>query len=207
MNNEENFVPSTPNITEADHTQESIPKIQIQEEPPSEDSDALWVDYDSGDDAEVGIKCAGPDTYVISPVVDRDLFSDKYINCTAVVGIGRSKQSGKELAFISHQDPEYFVNGGREKAAKFSTDLRDTLSYLIKHSEEGTVEIVLLGGNIEPADPQAKKSVDYDKSIEILKNIVRDRTGHLPTVLKGPNVNLGGIQISVLTQERKIHVL
>ncbi|MCX6717290.1 MAG: hypothetical protein NTU76_01265 [Candidatus Taylorbacteria bacterium] len=92
-----------------------IPQIKVSAESLDEDlPDTLWIDFDYGEDKEKGIKSAGPETYVISPITEQNLFSDKYMNCTGTVGIGRDKISGKEISFISHQDPDYFINKGQE---------------------------------------------------------------------------------------------
>ena len=138
--------------------------------------------------------------------IHQNLFSDKYINCTGTVGIGRDKLSGKEIAFISHQDPDYFLNKGAEETEKFSNDLKATLNKLIAKSEDGTVEVALFGGNYDPADSTSKKSVDYKKSIEMLSAIVQECLGHTPVVLNEANHDKGAIDVTVVTQERKIFI-
>ncbi len=113
-----------------------------------------WVDFDGFDPEKYtaeGFKHGGPESYLVSPVAERDWFSDHYINCTAVVGVGRDAQSGKEISFLSHQDPRYFVRGDDEQKGKFSQDLAETLKELKARSEEGTVEVSLLGGSYNPS--------------------------------------------------------
>lgn len=146
------------------------------------------------------------ETYVISPITEQSLFSDKYLNCTGMVGIGRDKVSGKEIAFISHQDPDYFFHKGSKETEKFSNDLKLTVCQLIDRSEEGTVEVILFGGNDETEDPGSKKSKDYKESIEMLTEIVQSSTGLTPTVLFGANHEGGAVDVTVLTQERKVLV-
>ena len=206
MENENNFIQNQSNELERMIQGTDIPKIQIETES-IEDSpeDALWLDFQSGDDVE-GIKSAGIETYVISPITERDLFSDKYLNCTGMVGIGRDKVSGKEIAFISHQDSEYFLHKGSEETEKFSSDLKLTVCELLTRSVEGTVEVVLFGGNDEPADQESKKSKDYKKSIEMLTEIVQRSTGLKPTVLLEANHEGGAVDVTVLTQKRKVSV-
>lgn len=183
-----------------------IPSIEICapiEDPPDL---FLWVDFNYGEEPEKGIKDAGLNTYVISPVTEQGLFSDKYINCTGVVGIGRDKVSGKEIAFISHQDPEFFVNRGEEEREEFLADLKEAIDELQARSEDATVEVVLFGGNSDPTNAASKKSVDYRKSIEILTAALRKCLGCSPTILEGPNLDEGGIDVTVFTQERKISI-
>ena len=168
--------------------------------------DTLWIDFDYGEDKEKGIKSAGPETYVISPITEQNLFSDKYLNCTGTVGIGRDKISGKEIAFISHQDPDFFINKGQEETDIFANDLRTTLDELVSRSEIGTVDVVIFGGNDNPDDLSSKKTTDYLKSIEVLNKIISAVFGHNPTVLSGPNRDGGAIDITVLTKERKVFI-
>jgi hypothetical protein len=206
MENENNFTPDESGRSEKIVSGTEIPKIEIQMGAPEyEQGDSLWLDFQSGDDAE-GIKSAGVETYVISPVTERDLFSDKYLNCTGVVGIGRDKTSGKEIAFISHQDPEYFLNKGSEETSRFSNDLRMTLNELLTRSEEGTIEVVLVGGNDDPADSESKKTVDYKKSITILTEIVQSILGVAPTIPAEANHEGGAVDVRVFTQDRKVFV-
>lgn len=183
-----------------------ISKIQIQAESLDDMDDServLWLDFQSGDDAE-GVKSAGVETYVISPVSEKNLFSDKYLNCTGTVGIGRDKVSGKEIAFISHQDPDFFLKKGTEGREKFIADLKATLDDLVNRSEENTVEVVIFGGNDDPSDDLSKKSVDYKESVDTLTEIIRDSIGREPTMLGEPNHGDGAIDVTVLTQQRKI---
>ena len=204
MKNEEPFSPST---VERTRLRVDIPPIVVQSEHPPDDlPDTLWLDYDDGEDAEKGIMGAGPDSYVISPISKQNLFSNKYINCTGALGIGQDKISGEQVAFISHQDPEFLLHKGTEASAKFLTDMKATLNDLVTRSEENTVEVVLFGGNDDPMDPASKKTVDYKKSIEMLKRSVQDVLGYEPVIIDGPNHLAGAIDITVSVKERKIFI-
>jgi len=188
---------------------EDIAPIERENGEPQEDdeSEPLWIDFDAGPPLEDdGTKHDGPNTYLISPISERDLFSDKNINCTAVLAIGRGKITGKEIAVISHQNPEYFVDGEPEKTERFTTDLKARLNDLKQQSEEATVEVILLGGNYDPKDPGSEKSVQYRKSIDLLAKVVQETLGFDPNVLTGPNLRPGGTDIHVATQARKIFI-
>jgi len=202
MEGEQNIISDT---LEGPRLKPGIPAITIEAESDERDfGDALWADYDFGDDPEKGIISGGPESYVISPVTSENLFSDKYLNCLGTIGIGRDAITGKEIAFISHQDPEFFLNRGPEQTKKFETDFKNIINDLVAQSQEGTIEIVLFGGNDTPDDPSSKKSVDYTKSIELLKTFVQEVAGFKPKVLQGPNRRGGAIDATVFTAERKI---
>ena len=171
---------------------------------PDDVEDATWVDFYGGRDEELGIKSPEGNSYVISSVSEKNLFSDKYQNCTGTVGIGRDKETSKNIAFISHQDPEYFLHKGSEQTEKFANDLKETLNELIDRSEDGTVEVVLFGGNEDIDDPDSKEIIDYYRSIEKLSEIIESCMDQPPTVIEFPSRATGSIQAEVLTQERKI---
>jgi len=188
---------------------EKIPEIQVIFDSPSldedeDETDPLWVDFDNVENEEE-IKTAGPNTYVISPVIEGNLFSDKYINCTGIIGIGRDKGSNSEIAFISHQDPEYFIHKKQEKET-FSDDLKTIMLELLSKSKDGTVKFVLFGGNHDQNDPKSKRTLDYNKSKDFLIRIIQETTGITPTVISGPKDGEGDISVTLSTQERKIYI-
>ncbi len=177
-----------------------------------EDEDTIhWVDFIGGD-LEIleqnGFKHDGVDSYLISPIDERDWFSDQYANCTAVVGIGRDAVTGKEISFLSHQDPNYFVDGGEEKAGKFAKDLAETIQELKTRSQEDTVEVSLSGGNFNPAARHIDyRHEQYGKSIVKLRQVIQESLGYDPKVLAGPNHGVGSETVVVVkTQQRKVWI-
>lgn len=175
----------------------------------TQDDNSTWVDYDGGDYqalSENGFKHNGEGSYLISPIDEKDWFSDKYIDCTATVGIGRDVMSGKEVSFLSHQDPNYFIDGGEEQSEEFVQSLKDSLIELNAKCEPGTVEIVLLAGIYDSTnqDPDYKHD-RYTRSIMKLREIIQDTLGFDPTVVAGPS-NTGSTDVIVQTQKRKIFI-
>lgn len=172
-----------------------------------------WVDFDGGDLDELeanGFKQAGGNSYLISPISERDWFSDHYMSCTAVVAMGRDPKTGKELSFLTHQDPNFFVDGGDEEADQFAQALSESLKELKKLSEKDTVEVVLLGGNFDNKGKDVKDYYihhQYEESIARLRQIVQETLGFDPVILAGPNTNVGSeTVITVETQKRKVWV-
>ena len=173
--------------------------------------DVRNIDLENGDlEAlkESGCKNSGPGSYLISPIKEDNLCSDKYFNCTAVVAIGRDAATGKEVSFLSHQSPEYFVDGGADKTKMFEQELGDSLRELKARSQSDTVEVLLLGGNFNPAIAEGDyQHRHYKQSIEKLRQIVQETLGFDPKVLTGPNYNVGSeTSILVETQKRKVWV-
>jgi|GEM_PF-6085452 len=190
-----------------ENTENNIEKVEvIQGATPEDIDEPLWVDFDYGADEEKDIKGAELNSYVISPVTEQNLFSDKFINCTATIGIGTDKESGKPIAFISHQDPDYFLHKSQEETDKFVNDLKDALSELLQRSKDGSVEIGLLGGNKDTEDTESKKNTDYAKSIDLLRDVIESHTGISARVMLEPNQNEGAVDITVVTKDRKVFV-
>jgi hypothetical protein len=196
----------TPKIVDFSKGSRQLESIQKRME---EEGASTWVDYDGGDFSALekeGFKHAGQGSYLISPIGEKSWFSDNYIDCTAVVGIGRDATTGKEISFLSHQDPNYFIDGSEEDARRFSQVMTDSLRELVERSEPGTVEVSLLGGIYDPNDKSPDyKHGRYTKSIAKLRQIVHDSLGFDPTVLVGPS-NIGSTDIIVETQKRNVWV-
>jgi hypothetical protein len=177
-----------------------------------EDDDKIHnVDLDGGDLDSLkknGFKNDGIASYLISPISEIDWFSDHLLSCTGVVAIGKDKVTGKEISFLSHQDPGYFIDGEDDKPEIFSRELKESLEELKLRSQSDTVEVILLGGNYsntyEKEDYQKKH---YKQSIEKLRQIVHDSLGFDPKVLTGPNNKIGSeTVITVETQKRKVWI-
>jgi hypothetical protein len=156
-----------------------------------------------------GFKHNGMESYLISPVDERDWFSDQYANCTAMIAIGRDEKTGKEISFLSHQDPRYFVDGDDEGMEKFASDMIASLQELRDRSEQDTVEVSLAGGNFDTTFPESENYHHdyYQKSIKKLRQLVQESLGFDPKVLTGPNNHVGSETIiAVDTQNRTVWI-
>ncbi|MEK7647199.1 MAG: hypothetical protein AAB378_02375 [Patescibacteria group bacterium] len=165
---------------------------------------ALPVDYFFRDEMmrEKELTNAGEKTYVISPNNEQDKFSYGYRNCTGVVVVGRSKENGKEISFMSHEDPQRFLE---DVTSKFTVDLKRKISELKALSEDGTVDAVVFGGNYFKSLPDYIKN--YLDSVKLLDKIIEKELGFSPVVLAGPNVVGGDQAIYFDTQHRRIYML
>jgi hypothetical protein len=134
------------------------------------------VDY-SGDPEKLegkGYKNAGRETYVISIIDEKPKFTENLCNCTGMVAVGKSIETGRDISFLTHQDPAQFLKAKKEQ---FVNDLKGKLNELKKKCVEGTVDVVLVGGNID---------YDYDESIDFLNALVKETFGFSPVVAVGP---------------------
>lgn len=202
----EDIPPITGELVEIDSENAGLDALRNRRE------NGTWVDFDGGDldglEAQ-GFKHAGAYSYLISPIDEKEWHSDHYMSCTAVVGIGRDKITGKEVSFLSHQDPNYFVDGTPDEVQTFSQAMSASLKELQDRSAQDTVEVLILGGNFNPGtlSNDAYKSTQYKQSIQRLGEIVQKTLGFDPKVLSGPNSIIGSeTQVTIETQERKVWV-
>jgi hypothetical protein len=130
------------------------------------------------------LKNAGEGTYVISPIDETNKSSPGYYDCTGVVATGIDKVTGKNISFITHQDPERFL---KDKSAVFFNDLEQTLAELRSRSEDQTVDAVIIGGQtMHPMDRDL-----YETAITLLKQSVNDTLGFKPVVVSEPKSKPG----------------
>ena len=145
-----------------------------------------------------------PRRYGIAPINEKDKYSTRFKNCTSLVAVGRSKETGQHISTLSHQEPFSFLHHCHDD---FNRDLSRTLQFLLQHSEEGSVDIGILGGNCFYGGwPNEETYAEmYEASILKLQEIVLRESGLDPVVLTGPNSQLQSeAHIFLDTQERRI---
>jgi hypothetical protein len=167
------------------------------------------------------------DFYVISKVDSKNKFSERFLNCTSVVAIGKDKNTGENISFMSHQNPNQFLKDN-SVSKSFKSHLNESLDYILEKSEEGTVDVVLLGGNknvdwsednidLNKLSPQEIynyfENVDqgpfdeYRKSINFLGRNIYEKFGFYPTVLTGPNSNIKIMKDDDIKQNNTLTIL
>ena len=108
---------------------------------------------------------AGEHSYVISSVDGSNKFSKSFKNCTGLIVAGIDRVTGKNISFMSHEDPDFFL-GGEFGKTSFIDDLTERLDELKERSIEGTVDAVIMGGNYFADRPDYQDN--YLKSIGLL---------------------------------------
>jgi len=147
---------------------------------------------------------AGCDTYVMSSANENNKYSFAYFHCTGVIGVGVDKETGNNISFLSHQNPDSFL-ADKKVMESFKNDLNKNIDKLIERCISGSIDIVLFGGNkdtkiqypgedfrmgIDDIDDFMKKPFDeYSKSIKYLNYIIKQKIGFSPVVMSGPNDN------------------
>lgn len=164
------------------------------------------VDYfgDPHDLQTRGFKNAGLKSYVISPIDNFDKFSREFKDCTGLIVTGQDKETGQNISFVSHQDPEYFLKLEVNKN-NFRINLSEQLAKLKERSVEGTVDAVIIGGNYIKHIEEYKRL--YLESIKLLAGETLKVLGFEPIVATGPKTNSGGDHIFYDNKNRRLFIV
>ncbi|MCI5050926.1 MAG: hypothetical protein MRY57_01305 [Candidatus Pacebacteria bacterium] len=155
---------------------------------------------------ENNIENSGEQTFVISNLNENSKWSANFLNCTGVIAVGKNKETGNSISFITHQDPgrSKFLD---EDKGDFNTIFRDRLDTLKELSEEGTIDVVIAGGNYMIAGRNREKfQNDYQNSIQKLTEMVNEKLGFNPIIASGPKVQEGKDDFVFDTENRRLYL-
>lgn len=142
--------------------------------------------------------------HMISSVSEKDKYSKGYCNCVGTAIVGTSKDTGKEISFITHIDSDYGdpnKDYGEEHASMLIKSLNKNLEEIISNSEERSVDAVIFGGSGD--------DIKYPKVISRIVKNISEKLGFEPVILTGPGgtEGMGSFTNAYLdTQGRKIYI-
>ncbi|MEI7689063.1 MAG: hypothetical protein WCI91_02650 [Candidatus Nomurabacteria bacterium] len=151
-------------------------------------------------------------TYLISQIDSNNKISEGYFDCLGVCFSGIDKNTKENISFISHQNPEALLENINIRQ-RFKDDLNKTMNNFIDRCVQGTIDIVIVGGNkdINYIDPiqnvdiekmnskQIQEYMDkqyegpfekYRKSAFFVSNIIFNKVNYYPVIISGPNSNI-----------------
>lgn len=149
----------------------------------------------------------GYETYVLSPIDGLDKYSRKFFDCSALIVAGVDKTTGKNISFLSHQDPKRFLI---DKKEDFLRDLRLRLSEVKEVCKPGTIDVVLVGGNYFDEYLHRKKPLgkqNYLDSISLLSEEVEKVLGLRPRIINGPKEVGGHDSVYYENENRLLHLM
>lgn len=147
---------------------------------------------------EQGFKNAGHQSYVISSIDNRPKFTKKLADCTSLIAVGREKGAEEELSFLTHQDPDKFL---WFKRPLFVQHLKEQLEALKGKCSEGSIDVVIAGGNL------SEEGAEYQISLELLTSVVKETCGFEPLVICGPKEEYNVDDVYFDTQKRRAYML
>ena len=146
-------------------------------------------------------------SYVISPISDKDKMSCGYLNCTGVAVSGADKKTGKNISFLSHQDPKYFLE--EENMDMFLKDMKEQTIEMKERCVSGTIDAVIFGGNYftggNAFDEGYRKR--YENSIKTLSSGLGSILGFAPPVIVGPKMEEYGEDVYFDNANRRLYMV
>jgi hypothetical protein len=133
---------------------------------------------------------AGSETYVLSVVDNKNKFSERFFDCTGLIVTGIDKKTGKNISFLSHQDPVQFLHNKKDD---FIKHLGQRLAEIKKRCISGTIDAIIVGGNyINITDDKGLHHKEkYVNSVELLSTEIKKILNFEPIVVNGPK-KIGG---------------
>lgn len=137
---------------------------------------ANHIDYFKNRTTKNGIEALqGPESgYVISGIDKDSKYTNRLYSCTSIIAVGTDKKTGENISFISHQDPLTAVEN-----VNFNNDIKRRVRELQARCQEGSVDIVLVGGQIQD---------EYEDVIYKLSDKIQEVAGFIPVVI-GPKID------------------
>jgi len=185
----------------------------VQSKPPQLSGEIEQIDlYANPEKArEKGFIKEGERAYVISPIDNKNKFSEDYRDCTGIVAVGNDLITKENISFLSHQNPSYFLFAQKEK---FIRDLNQRLAEIKGRCEPGTVDIVVFGGQYLkaqnfPDDHKVQKffKEQYTLSIKLLSEQIEQQFDFSPAVITGPKFGKGQDVVAFDNLNRRLYLL
>ncbi len=143
---------------------------------------------------EKGYKKVGGGLFVSSPVDEKSKFTKTLKYHVSLIAVGREVGSGKEISFLTNQ----FQGTNSVEMKDVEKILNDCVVELKKRCIPGSIDMVVAGGVVEgidlvdlgmsqeSQDRLQKSRIDYEKSLEALGTVVKEKLGFSPMVIFGP---------------------
>jgi hypothetical protein len=149
---------------------------------------------------------SGRGTYVMSTIDNFNKFSQGFADCTSLIVAGLDKKTGKNISFLSHQDPIRFLFGKKEDFVKH---LKQRLDEIKDRCRDGTIDAVVIGGNyLELVDEEYNSlKKKYLDSIKLLSLETKQVLGFEPSVINGPKISRGPDNIYYDNENRRLYFM
>jgi hypothetical protein len=170
------------------------------------------IDFTSSDAVKEtrGQLSQGESTFVISGINSLNKLSLDFYDCTGLIAVGKDKKTGENKSFACHCPPYSKPSLEKEEYKKLQSDLLDRLIQLRLMSEEGTVDVVVLGGLTIGDSNYACGSDEYKFMMDLYKSCVTTSLGFNPISVGGPKLDLivgGSDHVYFDNKTRRLYLL
>ena len=157
-----------------------------------------------GEEAEILQKkdfLGGGGTWTISTIDGLYKFSKGLFDCTGLVVSGIDKKTGKNISFMTHQDPKEFLK--KNLKGLFIEALQSRLSEIKERCVPGTIDALIIGGRY--TDEKNRKN--YFDSLDLISNEVEGALGFKPVVYNGPKLNNSHDNMFYNNSKRRLYLM
>ena len=166
---EEGYPPIIACISDAhDLTKETLARIDTTKK------EGIYIDYYVRNSKEYK-KGTG---YTMSHCDEKMKYSEFYLFCSGITVVGTDKITGKNISFLTHQDP-YTV-----KSLTFKNELDKAMQEMIDRCVSGSIDAVIFSSRAR----SIKDTRSYEESMKHLSELCENKLHFKPTILTGPNI-------------------
>jgi len=126
-----------------------------------------------------------------------------YQSCTGIIAIGKSKKTGENISFLTHQlSPDFSLSKSKEHSQyfiDFVKKLQNKMETFLAETEEMTRDIIMFGGINND-----KNNSNVDAFLNFTAEIIFKKSKIVPRIIKPPKAD-GTTNILLDTQNRKIY--
>ena len=159
-------------------------------------NDADYIDYyvNNKNIAKNNLKWFVENWFSISKINSNNKYSKRYLNCTWIIAVWKSKEDWTNISFLTHQNTLKYLKD-KNIDLIFKNNLIKSLEELIKLSEDWSIDIILAWWNDD------KK--DYGDTIKFLWEIINDLLWFYPSVILWKSDKEKDIVLN--TKDRKVY--
>ena len=138
--------------------------------------DYNYIDYyvNNKNIAKKNLKWFIENWFSISKTNTKNKYSKRYLNCTWIIAVWKSKENWNNISFLTHQNILKYLKD-KNIDLIFKKELEKSLKELIKLSEEWSIDIILVWWNSEEEE--------YIDTVKFLWEIVNELLWFYPSVL------------------------
>lgn len=114
--------------------------------------------------------------YIISDISPGNKYTNELYSCTSIIAVGSDKQTGENISFMSHQDCVAV-----DEYDSFALDIKKRLNELKSKSQEGSIDIVIVGGMVN----SKYVAKNYEDTLSKLSAYIKEVAGFDPIIV-GP---------------------
>jgi len=150
------------------------------------------------------------------PEIDENpKYTEQMRDCTGIVVVGVSLESGKNISFMLHVNTGNIENFNENEINEFIKSVGGFMDVFISKTLSGKVDAVIFGGQVvrpwwkkgEKGEKELANSLnEYKNAIRIWNKILENKLGHSCLVIAGPKDDYGNMTVYFDTKNRRLYL-